>query len=190
MYGSIEDSSFAQSVFSGAHAEDMRIVKTNLQDSHFAARDEFAPIQARGMSVRDSNLSSCNFESAYLYRSFFTGDHVENMNLSHSNFKGALMIQSYVAAMADHANFEGANLTYARLNQSNFSESNFDNASLYKAVLTKTVFDGSTLKNVKPPFFVDRTHGILEAHGLDPVTKRWIVSFNELMAMGDGFSST
>lgn len=174
MLWSIEESNLLESNFSWVHWEDLRIISSNIANSNFSFENDTTSLQARVLYVRDSDLSNSNFEWAYLYRSFFNWDHVENMNLSNTNFKWALLIQSYIAANLEWANFEKVNLTYWRLNQSNFSWVNFSNSSLYKYVLTKANFENTDLLNVMPPFFIDRTIWIKNAKNLHPTTKKWI----------------
>lgn len=160
MNWSIEESVITKSDFSWTHAEDLRILNSNMSENNFSYSNTYFPMKARWLNVRNSDLSKSNFKDVYMYRSFFTWDHVENMDLSFCDFSWALMIQSYIAWNLINSNFSNTNLTYWRLNQSNFSDIN--------------------LKNVTPPFFIDRTKWIENAKNISEYLKNYIKVFNEL----------
>ena len=150
------------------------------RENNFSYSDKYSPMKARWLNIRNSDLSKSNFKDVYMYRSFFTWDHVENMDLSFCDFTWALMIQSYIAWNLAYSNFSNTNLTYWRLNQSNFSWVDLSNSSLYKSVLTKTNFSNVNLKNVNPPFFIDRTKWIEKAKNISDDLKNYIKEFNNL----------
>ena len=164
--------------------EDLRILHSNLSNSNFSASEDGArpAIRMRWLNVRNSDLSGSNFRWAYLYRSFFTGDHVENMDLSDTDFTDALLVQAYIAAIATRANFTRANLTYWRLNQTNFTDANFENAPLFMAGLTKANFTRANMFWVKAPIVVDRTIWLDQALNLSPALKEWIMNFQKALS--------
>ncbi len=180
------------SLFHWVLGEDLRVLHSNLSNSNFSESEDWTrpAVRMRWLNVRNSDLSGSNFRWAYLYRSFFTGDHVENMDLSDTDFTDALLVQAYIASMAIGANFTRANLTYWRLNQSNFTDANFENAQLFMAGLTKTNFTWANLFWVKAPIIVDRTIGLEQAQNLSPILKEWILNFQKALSTTWSHQST
>jgi len=120
-------------------------------------------IKARGLVVRDSDLSQAKMAGAYLYRAMFTGDPPRAMSLRGADLRGANLIQAHIAADLSEACLVGAHASYARLNQSALCDTDLRGISLFDASMVKTDFTGAQLSVLRPPFFVDRCNGLEEA---------------------------
>jgi uncharacterized protein YjbI with pentapeptide repeats len=168
----------------GARAENAEILRSVLPDSSFSLAEDdqgqVAVFSARGLVVRDSDLSRANFNGAYLYRSLFTGDPVNGMRLDGADFHQANLVQAYVAASARGVKLSSV-AAYARFNQSDLSQADLSGANLFQASLVKTKLEGANLSGVTPPVFLDRCPGIARAR-LTPELQRWREKLGEALA--------
>lgn len=204
---SIQSCAFDKAIFISVKWENLRILNATLTEGQFSkniqatraeevlqkkwiSTEQLVSFQWRAFFVRDSNLCNANFSESYLYRAFFTGDHVHGMQLDNADFTDALLIQAYIAASAKNASFRWATLTYGRLNQSDFSGSDFSNAVFYMAVLTKTDMTRTNLQNVKPPFFNDRTKWLESAENVSPEVAQRCSTFSDALHKKNNIRST
>lgn len=120
-------------------------------------------VKARGLVVRDSDLSRAKMAGAYLYRAMFTGDPPRAMSLRGADLRGANLVQAHLAADLTESCLVGAHASYARLNQSTLCDTDLRGISLFDASMVKTDFTGAQLSVLRPPFFADRCAGLEEA---------------------------
>lgn len=173
-----------QSCFDAVSAENMHIVESSLRDSSFSKglknKEGSQSFAARCLSVRDSDLSACNFAGAYLYRSFFTGDPIPNMRLDQCSFEGANLIQGYLAASLRGANMRNVKGAYLRLNQSDLSAADLRGAELFESSCVKTTMEDADLRGVTAPLWLDRCPG-WETTQCDEGLKNWESDLGALM---------
>ena len=150
-------SDLAGADFSAAQAENATIIESALEGASLER------IRARGLVVRDTDLSEASLRSAYLYRAMLTGDPPRAMSLRGADLQGANLVQSHIAADLSGANLVGVHAAYARLNQSVLRDADLRGISLFDASLVKTDFSRARLSELRPPFFADRCPGLKEA---------------------------
>lgn len=174
----------SDSNLTGVRAEYFRAIECSFQ------RSQMAGFAGRGSFFRDTDLSECDMERAYLYRATITGDPPKSMSLRKSNLQNANLVQAYVAADMTCANLRGANLVYSRVNQSSFSHTDLGGVNLYEASAVKVDFTGAKLPNVSGPFFADRCSGLVDALGAPEGKLNAFVSQLQALLKDAGGSST
>jgi uncharacterized protein YjbI with pentapeptide repeats len=154
--------------------ENLTVLESSLVDAqmkHFAGRC---------VTFRDCDLTGAVLSGAYLYRAMITGDPPRAMSLVRARLDAANLIQSYLAADLSGADLRNAQGAYARLNQCCLSQADLSGVNIFQASLVKTDFTGATIRELDPPFFVDRCKGLLEALEQGPQTSR-IVSLGHFV---------
>jgi uncharacterized protein YjbI with pentapeptide repeats len=146
----------------GAHLDDARAENATIIESALEGAS-MPRISARGLVVRDTDLSDARLQSAYLYRAMLTGDPPRAMSMCRADLSGANLVQSHIAADLSDAKLVGVHAAYARLNQSVLCGADLRGISLFDASLVKTDFSGARLSVLRPPFYADRCSGLLDA---------------------------
>jgi uncharacterized protein YjbI with pentapeptide repeats len=180
----ISSSSLVGARLDAAQAENATIIESALEGASLAG------IRARGLVVRDTDLSEACLRAAYLYRAMLTGDPPRAMSLRGADLSGANLVQSHIAADLSGANLVGAHAAYARLNQSILCGTDLRGISLFDASLVKTDFSDACLSVLRPPFFADRCPGLTDALGVADDTAAIAFLAQLDIAMGHGVSSS
>jgi uncharacterized protein YjbI with pentapeptide repeats len=150
---------FEQAKLCGATADRMSIVQSVFSKSIFSDFKK-GLFQARGLVVRDSNIQSCRFEGAYLYRAFVSGDYFSQLNARNASFSKANLVNSYLSGDFRGTDFTDAIADYVHFVQADCRSSKFIGTRMRGASLVKSKFQGKYFKPRAFPAWIDRCEGI------------------------------